>query len=88
MIIGYGSQLSIGVLTPRLIPAVIGGMLQGGTISLYLVDVHPDWRGGAKFKPIVISCNNYISSVSRSMKGKRIIAYFPKIHVSYMQIYY
>ena len=51
-------------------------------ISLYLDDVHPDWRGGAKLKPIVISCGNYIGSVSRSMKGKRIIAYFPKINVS------
>ena len=38
-------------------------------ISVYADEAQPDWRKGTGFKPIVISCGNYVGSVSRTVKG-------------------
>ena len=50
-------------------------------VMLYADKAHPDWRKGAGFKPVLVICGNYIGSVNRSMKGKRIINYWPHIEV-------
>jgi hypothetical protein len=57
-------------------------------VSFYTDESHPDWRGGSGFKPLVVSCGNYVGSVTRSMKGNVTYLCNSYLYVTYLCVKY